>query len=108
MTTIISLFKKYQFIIWSLIAVSALVASIELSTGRSLFGPDGKFGWWESDVWSSENSQRVADAYSFSHIIHGILHYGNIIIHLYQMQMIMLELSMVLSMVQQIQTQHQQ
>ncbi len=76
MTTIISLFKKYQFIIWSLIAVSALVASIELSTGRSLFGPDGKFGWWESDVWSSENSQRVADAYSFSHIIHGILFYA--------------------------------
>lgn len=76
MSSIISFVKRYQFIIWSLIAVSALVASIELSTGRSLFGPDGKFGWWEGDVWSSENSQRVADAYSFSHIIHGMLFYA--------------------------------
>lgn len=76
MTTIISFLKKYQFIIWSLIAVCALVATVELSTGRSLFGSDGKFGWWESDVWSSASSQRVADAYSFSHIIHGILFYA--------------------------------
>ncbi len=76
MNIIISFFKKYQFIIWSLVFVCALVASFELSTGRSLFGPDGRFGWWESDVWSSENSQRVADAYSFSHIIHGMLFYA--------------------------------
>ncbi len=76
MNIIISFFKKYQFIIWSLVFACALVASFELSTGRSLFGPDGKFGWWESDVWSSENSQRVADAYSFSHIIHGIIFYA--------------------------------
>ncbi len=76
MLTIINFLKKYQFIIWSIIVVCALVASIELSTGRSVFGPDGKFGWWESDVWSSENSQRVADAYSFSHIIHGIIFFA--------------------------------
>lgn len=76
MQSLISFFKKYKFIIFSLILVCALVAVAELSTGRSLFGPDGKFGWWESDVWSSENSQRVADAYSFSHIIHGMLFYA--------------------------------
>lgn len=76
MNTIISFLKKYQFIIWSLIIVCVLVASIELASGRSPLGPDGKFGWWDGDVWSSENSQRVADAYSFSHIIHGILFYA--------------------------------
>jgi len=76
MSYIIILFKKYQFIFWSIIVVCSLVASIELYTGRSLFGPDGKFGWWESSVWSSENSQRVADAYSFSHIIHGIIFFA--------------------------------
>ena len=44
--------------------------------GRSLLGPDGRFGLWEGNIWSSENSQRVADPYSFSHIVHGILFYA--------------------------------
>ncbi len=60
----------------SMIVVFGIVAAIELYSGRSPLGPDGKFGWWDGDVWSSENSQRVADAYSFSHIIHGILFFG--------------------------------
>ncbi|MBW8864878.1 MAG: DUF2585 family protein [Verrucomicrobia bacterium] len=58
------------------IAVVAVLAGIELSMGRSFFGPDGRFGFWESSIWSSENSQRLADPYSFSHIVHGILFYG--------------------------------
>jgi Protein of unknown function (DUF2585) len=58
------------------IAVLALTAAIEIGMGRSRLGPDGRFGWWDGDIWSSENSQRVADAYSFSHIEHGILFYG--------------------------------
>jgi hypothetical protein len=44
--------------------------------GRSPLGPDGKFGLWEGDIWSSENSQRFADPYSFSHLVHGMLFYG--------------------------------
>lgn len=72
----IAFLKKHRFVIISMIVVFALVAIIEICSGRSLLGPDGHFGWWDSDVWSSENSQRVADAYSFSHIIHGMLFYG--------------------------------
>jgi len=68
--------KKHLFVILSCLAVCAAVAAIEGLSGRSLLGPDGRFGWWDGDVWSSENSQRVADAYSFSHIIHGMLFYG--------------------------------
>jgi hypothetical protein len=68
--------KKHRFIILSCIGVLALVAIVELLSGRSPLGPDGHFGWWDNNVWSSENSQRVADAYSFSHIIHGMLFYG--------------------------------
>ena len=67
---------KHRFVILSCVAVFSAVAACEYVSGRSLFGPDGRFGWWDGDVWSSENSQRVADAYSFSHIIHGMLFYG--------------------------------
>lgn len=51
-------------------------AAAEAWMGRSWFGPDGKLGLWEGNIWSSECSQRLADAYSFSHITHGILFYG--------------------------------
>ncbi len=68
--------KKHRFVIASCIAVFGAVAVIELHAGRSPLGPDGRFGWWDGNIWGSENSQRVADAYSFSHIIHGMLFYG--------------------------------
>lgn len=68
--------KKHRFVIISTILVCGATGLIELSTGRSLLGPDGKFGWWDGNIWGSENSQRVADAYSFSHIIHGMVFYG--------------------------------
>lgn len=68
--------KKHRFVILSMLAVFLAVAAIESASGRSPLGPDGRFGWWDGDIWSSENSQRVADAYSFSHIIHGMLFYG--------------------------------
>lgn len=71
-----SFLQKHLFSIISVIIVFSLVAAIEYLSGRSLLGPDGRFGFWDGDIWSSENSQRVADAYSFSHIIHGILFYG--------------------------------
>jgi len=68
--------KKHRFIILSCLVVFAIVAIIELLSGRTPLGPDGHFGWWDGNIWSSENSQRVADVYSFSHIIHGMLFYG--------------------------------
>jgi predicted DCC family thiol-disulfide oxidoreductase YuxK len=64
--------------IFVIIAVFALTGGIELWMGRSLLGPDGKFGLWESDIWSSENSQRFADPYSFSHLVHGMLFYAGL------------------------------
>jgi len=53
-----------------------ITGTIEYWTGRSLLGPDGMFGWWDGNIWGSENSQRVADAYSFSHVIHGMGFYA--------------------------------
>jgi len=68
--------KKHRFIILSAFIICGLVAGIEISEGRSLLGPDGHFGWWDNNIWGNETSQRVADVYSFSHIIHGMLFYG--------------------------------
>ena len=56
----------------------AVLAGVEYGFGRSPLGPDGRFGWWDNNIWGSENSQRVADVYSFSHIIHGMLFYGGL------------------------------
>ncbi len=67
---------KFAKVAAAFLFVLAAVASIEWSQGRLPLGPDGRFALWEADIWSSECSQRVADAYSFSHIAHGILFFG--------------------------------
>ena len=48
----------------------------EWSMGRLWLGPDGRFGWFEWNIWSSEQSQRLVDPYSLSHIVHGVLFYA--------------------------------
>jgi len=58
------------------IAALVLVAGVELAMGRQLLGPDGRFGWWEGNIWSGEQSQRFADPYSLTHIEHGLLYYA--------------------------------
>lgn len=76
MQKFLTILKKYRLVILVSIFILAITAWIELGSGRSFFGPDGNFGWWEGSVWSSENSQRVADAYTFSHVIHGMIFYA--------------------------------
>src|SRR5664279_740364 len=62
--------------ILAILAVMTAVAVIEFSMGRLPLGPDGHFAFWEGNIWSSEQSQRFADPYSFSHICHGLIFYG--------------------------------
>jgi hypothetical protein len=69
---------RYRWVGIGCVAVVLLTGLIELGLGRSALGPDGRFGWWEGSIWSSENSQRVADAYSFSHLAHGILFFAGL------------------------------
>ena len=70
------LLSRYRWILGGVAFILILTAGLEFYSGRSLLVPDGRFALWDGDIWSSENSQRVADAYSFSHFIHGILFYG--------------------------------
>jgi hypothetical protein len=57
-------------------AVLAATAALELLMGRLPLGPDHRFGLWEGNIWSSGQSQRFADPYSVSHILHGLLFYA--------------------------------
>ncbi len=65
-----------RWVLIAFVAVLVLTGSIEWRMGRSPLGPDGKFGFWEGNIWSSENSQRLADPYSFSHLGHGMMFYA--------------------------------
>ena len=58
------------------IALSAAAAVAERAMGRTWLGTDGRFGLWEGNIWSSEQSQRLADPYSFTHVVHGFLFYA--------------------------------
>ncbi len=58
------------------LALSAAAAVAERAMGRTWLGTDGHFGLWEGNIWSSEQSQRFADPYSFTHVVHGFLFYA--------------------------------
>ena len=71
-----SFLKNNRWHILAVLVVLAVTGVVEHSMGRLTWGPDGRFGLFSADVWSSEQSQRVMDPYSPSHFIHGILFYG--------------------------------
>lgn len=41
--------------------------------GQPVVSKSGEFHLWINSIWSSENSQQVADWYTVSHVIHGML-----------------------------------
>ncbi len=68
--------SAYGWAIVAVIAALALTAAIESGMGRSFLGPDGRFAWWDGDIWGRENSQRTTDAYSLTHVVRGILFFA--------------------------------
>src|SRR3990172_5258127 len=57
-----------------------LGAAAEFLMGRRLWGTSGLPGVWSGDINSSHNSQFLLDPYVFTHVTHGILFFGVLIL----------------------------
>jgi len=58
------------------LAIVVVTASLQLAMGRSAVYAHGPVRLWVGDVNSDQNSQQLADPYTFSHVVHGALFYG--------------------------------
>jgi hypothetical protein len=67
--------KGYLQVILAAVALLALQALALHLMGHPSVSTTHSFMLWVGDVHSRENSQQLADWYSFSHIIHGFLFY---------------------------------
>lgn len=68
--------RSLAAVVASCVGIATVAAIAERAMGRTWLGPDGRFAFWEGNIWSSEQSQRFADPYSVSHIVHGFLFYA--------------------------------
>ena len=60
----------YAFAVW----VAAAIVILRLQ-GRVWWCQAGDYAPWSWDVWSTHNSQHIIDAYSFTHILHGVVEF---------------------------------
>jgi hypothetical protein len=60
----------------AIVAIALAAAVCERYLGRPLVYRHGPIRFWSGNVQSDQNSQQVADPYTFTHFEHGALFYG--------------------------------
>src|SRR5262245_34972249 len=57
-------------------SLMVLSAGLELAMGRPIKYRNGPVRVWSGNIKSDQNSQQIADPYTFTHFTHGALFYG--------------------------------
>jgi Protein of unknown function (DUF2585) len=65
-----------QFDVVAVVAMIVITGAIERQMGRPLTYRRGPVRVWSGDITSDQNSQQIADPYTFTHLTHGALFYG--------------------------------
>jgi uncharacterized protein DUF2585 len=58
------------------VALMVVAGGLEYAMGRPVTYRHGPAGLWSGDVSSDQNSQQIADPYTFTHFTHGAAFYG--------------------------------
>ena len=69
-----------KFLVTFLFAAPAVMTLVLLLLGRNFWCPQGDLSLWSLDIWSAHNSQHLFDAYSLSHIQHGIVFFLGLVL----------------------------
>ena len=64
--------KKPYYAVAVLIAVAIVILRLQ---GRVWWCQAGDLSPWSWEVWSRHNSQHIIDAYSFTHVLHGVVEF---------------------------------
>jgi hypothetical protein len=57
-------------------AIIGFAGFLEIEMGRTPTYKYGPVRLWSGDIHSNQNSQQIADPYTFTHVIHGAIFYG--------------------------------
>ena len=64
--------KKPYYAVTVLIAIAIVVLRLQ---GRVWWCQAGDYAPWSWEIWSTHNSQHFIDAYSFTHVLHGVVEF---------------------------------
>src|SRR5436190_4446918 len=59
-----------------MLALFVLAGGLEIAMGRPVKYQHGPVRFWSGNIKSDQNSQQIADPYTFTHFIHGAAFYG--------------------------------